>query len=92
MSAQLLEVSLFGVGTVLPLERHAWRMVKRLMHAANEYAPTPTSMSDAFPFDATGVVSLGLARRGCRGGLPGVYGPAGLVPADHPLCGENDTP
>ena len=30
MSAHMLEVPLFGVGTVLRLERHAWSMVKRL--------------------------------------------------------------
>ena len=30
MSAQLLEVSLFGVGTVLRLKRDAWSMVKGL--------------------------------------------------------------
>ena len=28
MGAQMLEVSLLGVGTVLPLERDAWSMVK----------------------------------------------------------------
>ena len=28
MSAQMLEVSLLGVGTVLRLERDAWSMVK----------------------------------------------------------------
>ena len=39
MSAQLLEVSLLGVGTVLRLERNAWSMVKWLRQATNEYAP-----------------------------------------------------
>ena len=39
MSAQMLEVSLLGVGTVLRLERDAWSMVKWLRQATNEYAP-----------------------------------------------------
>ena len=39
MSAQMLEVSPLGVGTVLRLERDAWSMVKRLGQATNEYAP-----------------------------------------------------
>ena len=41
MSAQMLEVSLFGVGTVLRLERNAWSMMKWLNQATNEYAPSP---------------------------------------------------
>ena len=41
MSAQMLEVSLSGVGTVLRLERDTWSMVKRLRQATNEYAPPP---------------------------------------------------
>ena len=41
ISAQTLEVSLLGVGTVLRLERDAWSMVKRLKQATNQYAPTP---------------------------------------------------
>ena len=41
MSAQMLEVSLLGVGTVLRLERDAWSMVKRLRQATNEYALPP---------------------------------------------------
>ena len=41
MSAQLLEVSLLGVGAVLRLERDAWSMVKWLRQATNEYAPPP---------------------------------------------------
>ena len=48
MSAQMLEVSLLGVGvsllgvgTVLCLERDAWSMVKRLRQAINEYASPP---------------------------------------------------
>ena len=36
MSAQLLEVSLIGVGTVLRLERDAWSMAKRSRQATNE--------------------------------------------------------
>ena len=39
MSAQMLELSLLGVGTVLRLERDAWSMVKWLRQAANEYPP-----------------------------------------------------
>ena len=42
--------------------------------------------------DATGVISVGLACRRCRGGLSGVHGLAGVVPADDPLCGEIRTP
>ena len=42
MSAQMLEVSLLGVGTVLRLERDAWSMVKCLRQATDKYAPTPT--------------------------------------------------
>ena len=40
LSAQMLEVSLSGVGTVLRLERDARSMVKRLRQATNEYAPS----------------------------------------------------
>ena len=36
MSAQMLEASLFGVGTVLRLERDAWSMVKLLRQATNK--------------------------------------------------------
>ena len=43
MSAQMLEVSLGGVGTVLRLERDAWSMVKWLRQATNEYALPPLS-------------------------------------------------
>ena len=41
MSAQMLEVSLSGVGTVLGLERdmRGEQMVKRLRQATNEYPP-----------------------------------------------------
>ena len=39
MSAQTLEVTLLGVGTVLRLERDAWSIVKGLRQATNEYAP-----------------------------------------------------
>ena len=39
MGAQMLEVYLFGVGTVLRLERDAWSMVKGLRQATNEYDP-----------------------------------------------------
>ena len=39
MSAQMLEVSLLGIGTVLRLERDAWSMVKWLRRVTNEYAP-----------------------------------------------------
>ena len=39
VSAQILEVSLLGVGTVLRLERDAWQMVKRLRQATNKDAP-----------------------------------------------------
>ena len=41
MSAQMLEVSLLGVGTVLRLERNAWSTVKRLRQAANDHGPPP---------------------------------------------------
>ena len=47
MSAQILEVSLLGVGTVLRLERDAWSMVKWPRQATNEYAPLPPSPSKA---------------------------------------------
>ena len=48
MSAQMLEVSLLEVGTVLRLERNAWSMVKWLRQASNEYAhlPPPRTPSD----------------------------------------------
>ena len=39
MSAQLLEVSLLGAGTLLGLERDAWSMVKLLRRPTNEYPP-----------------------------------------------------
>ena len=39
MSAQMLEVSQVGVGTVLRLERDAWSMVTLLRQAKIEYAP-----------------------------------------------------
>ena len=39
MSASMLEVSLFRVGTVLRLERDAWPMAKYLRQATSEYAP-----------------------------------------------------
>ena len=43
VSAQILEVSLAGVGTVLRIESDAWSMVKLLLvlieQAAYEYAP-----------------------------------------------------
>ena len=41
MSAQMLELSLIGVGTVLRLERDAWSMLKGLRQATNVYAPPP---------------------------------------------------
>ena len=43
MSVQTLEVSLFGVGTVLRLERDVWSMVvKRLIRkATHQYDPPP---------------------------------------------------
>ena len=41
MGAQMLEVSLIGVGTVLLLERDARSMVNCLRQATNEYAPSP---------------------------------------------------
>ena len=41
MSAQTLEVSLSGVGTVLRQKRDGWSMVKRLKQATNEYALPP---------------------------------------------------
>ena len=41
MSAQLLEVSLLGVGRVLRLERDAWSMVQLLRQATNEYPLPP---------------------------------------------------
>ena len=41
MSAQMSEVSLLGVGTVLPLAGDAWSMVKGLRQATSEYAPPP---------------------------------------------------
>ena len=48
MSAQMLEVSLLRVGTVLRLERDAWSMVILLRHATNEYAPPPLNGSSSF--------------------------------------------
>ena len=43
MNAQMLEVSLTGVGTVLRLERDAWSMVKCPRQVTNEYVlPPPT--------------------------------------------------
>ena len=38
MNAQMLEVSLFGTGMVLRLERVVWSMVTWLRQAAKEYA------------------------------------------------------
>ena len=46
MSAQMLEVSLLEVGTVLRLEKDAWSMVKRLRQATNEYALPPPGGDD----------------------------------------------
>ena len=43
MNAQMLEVSLVGLGTVFRLERDAWSMVKRRRPATNEYTPHPPS-------------------------------------------------
>ena len=37
----MLEMSLLGVGTVLPLGRDAWSMVKSLRRAHSEHAPPP---------------------------------------------------
>ena len=45
MSAQMLEVSLLGVGTVLHLEKDAWSMVKRLRQATNECALAHSPLS-----------------------------------------------
>ena len=43
MNAQMLEVSLLGVGTLLRLEEDGWSTIKRLRQATNEYAaPPPT--------------------------------------------------
>ena len=39
MSAQMLKVSIFGVGMVLRFERDAWSMVKWLRQATRKYAP-----------------------------------------------------
>ena len=36
MSAQMLEVSLSGVGTVLRLERDVWSMVGQMTKASNK--------------------------------------------------------
>ena len=47
MSAQMLEVSLLGVGTVLRLGRDAWSMVKRLRQATNEDPPPPAAPRSA---------------------------------------------
>ena len=41
MSAQMLEVSLLGIGTVLLLERDAWSMVKRLSGKQQMSTPPP---------------------------------------------------
>ena len=41
MSAQMMDVSTLGVGTVIRLERDAWSMVEALRQATNEYPPTP---------------------------------------------------
>ena len=41
MSAQMLEVSLLGVGTVLRFERDAWSTAECIRQATNEYAPPP---------------------------------------------------
>ena len=41
VSAQMLEVPLFGGGTVLRLARDSWSMVKRLRQATIEYPHTP---------------------------------------------------
>ena len=43
VSAQMLEMSITGVWTVLRLERDTWSMVTRLRQATNEYPPhTPS--------------------------------------------------
>ena len=42
MSAQMLEVSLLGEGTVLRLERDAWSLVK-LRQVKNEFAHPPVA-------------------------------------------------
>ena len=49
MSAQMLEVSLLGVGTVLRLERDAWSMLKWLRRATNEDTPPLNMPPPPFP-------------------------------------------
>ena len=44
MSAQILEVPLLGVGTVLRLDRGARSMVKWLRASKNEYPPPPSQL------------------------------------------------
>ena len=64
MSAQRLEVSLFGVGTVLRLERDAWPMAnnkgKQQMSTAPDYGPT---RSVAFYDLAASPLELHFARK-----------------------------
>ena len=49
MSAQVLDAFLFGIGTVLCLERDAWSMVKKwLGQVLNEYAPLPPHPDSPF--------------------------------------------
>ena len=49
MSAQVSEVPLLGVGTVLRFERDAWPMVKWLRQATNENPLPPPGPSGAGP-------------------------------------------
>ena len=62
MSAQMLEVSLLGVGTVLRLEGDAWSMVKGLRHKQqmNTLPPSPPRpLSPCKPTTGTPVAAGG---------------------------------
>ena len=61
MSAQRLEVSLLGVGTVLRLRRDEWSMVNLLRHARNDCPPgnvrgSHTSSKNNVPVKTSGSV------------------------------------
>ena len=52
MSAEMLEVPLLGVGTVLYLERDAWPMAKFSRKTTNEYPPCPVPVPPPAPVAA----------------------------------------
>ena len=54
----MLEASLFGVGTVLRLERDAWPLVKCRRQATNEDPPPPHALTPRGKFVGFGSFDL----------------------------------